>query len=194
MKHQAVNAKDAPLASGSYAQGIEVVSPWRWPYVSGQIPETPSGEIPGGFWAQCRRVWANVEAQLRAGGLSLSHLVKVTTFLSERFYATENSRIRQEVLKGLTPALTVIITEIYDPRWLLEIEVVTAEQARKRDIFRPPLLIRGGALHTCHRRERLSVGQWYRCRAFLSPRRWLLQSTVRLLNRTSGPARCRHRG
>jgi len=30
------------------------------------------------------------------------------------------------VLAGLTPALTIIIAGIYDPAWLLEIEVIAA--------------------------------------------------------------------
>ena len=34
--------------------------------------------------------------------------------------------MRQEVLAGLTPALTVIIAGIYDPAWLIEIEVIAA--------------------------------------------------------------------
>jgi hypothetical protein len=38
----------------------------------------------------------------------------------------ENSAIRQEVLAGLTPALTIIIAGIYDPAWLLEIEAIAA--------------------------------------------------------------------
>jgi 2-iminobutanoate/2-iminopropanoate deaminase len=34
--------------------------------------------------------------------------------------------VRREVLGTHAPALTVIITGIYDPRWLLEIEAVAA--------------------------------------------------------------------
>ena len=59
-------------------------------------------------------------------GMGLADIVKVTTFLSDRAYAAENSAIRQEVLAGLTPALTIIIAGIYDPAWLLEIEVIAA--------------------------------------------------------------------
>jgi 2-iminobutanoate/2-iminopropanoate deaminase len=33
------------------------------------------------------------------------------------------------MLRGLAPALTVIIADIYDPAWLLEIEVVAAKDA-----------------------------------------------------------------
>jgi 2-iminobutanoate/2-iminopropanoate deaminase len=38
--------------------------------------------------------------------------------------------IRREVLAGLTQALTIIIAGIYDPAWLLEIEVIAARGGR----------------------------------------------------------------
>jgi enamine deaminase RidA (YjgF/YER057c/UK114 family) len=71
--------------------------------------------------------WSNVEAQLRAAGLTLDNLIKVTIFLSDRRYALDNRRVRQEVLGARQVALTVIITEIFDEKWLLEIEAMAAE-------------------------------------------------------------------
>lgn len=84
------------------------------------------GYVPTDFSAQCRLVWANIAAQLRAAGMSLDNLVKVTTFLSDRRYAAENARIRRKVLGERSPALTIIITAIYDDAWLLEIEAIAA--------------------------------------------------------------------
>jgi len=71
-------------------------------------------------------VWINVEAQLKAAGMTLDNLVKVTTFLSDRRYRRENYEVRMEVLGERSPALTVIITGIYDEAWLLEIEAIAA--------------------------------------------------------------------
>jgi len=124
---RAVNAPDAPSPAGGYAQAVEVRTPRRVLYLSGQIPVTASGETPRDFDAQCRLVWANLEAQLRAAGMSLDNLVKVTTYLSHRRDAAANSRIRREALGARTPALTVIITGIYDETWLLEIEAIAAD-------------------------------------------------------------------
>ena len=121
-----VNALDAPPASGGYAQAVRVEGARELLFVSGQIPEDAAGAVPAAFADQCRLVWRHVEAQLRAGGVGLADIVKVTTFLSDRAYAAENSAVRQEVLAGLTPALTIIIAGIYDRAWLLEIEVIAA--------------------------------------------------------------------
>ena len=59
--------------------------------------------------------------------MDLANLVKVTTYLSDRGYGLENRAIRNEVLGDLAPALTVVITGIFESRWLLEIEAIAAD-------------------------------------------------------------------
>jgi enamine deaminase RidA (YjgF/YER057c/UK114 family) len=119
-----IEAPDAPSAAGGYAQAIRLSGARDLLIVSGQVPVDRDGAVPEAFTDQCRLVWRNVEAQLRAADMGVADIVKVTTYLSDRAYAADNSAIRQEVLAGLTPALTVIIAGIYDPAWLLEIEVI----------------------------------------------------------------------
>jgi hypothetical protein len=58
--------------------------------------------------------------------MTISNLTKVTVFLSSREYAEANSRIRQEFLGDHNPALTVIITGIFDEAWLIEIDANAA--------------------------------------------------------------------
>ena len=58
--------------------------------------------------------------------MGLDDLVKVTTFLADRRDAAENRRVRQEVLGGRSPALTVVVAGIFDERWLVEIEAMAA--------------------------------------------------------------------
>jgi enamine deaminase RidA (YjgF/YER057c/UK114 family) len=117
-----------PINPGAvaYAGACEVAGASRLLFISGQTPERPDGSVPGDFSAQCRVTWANVERQLRDAGMTLDHLVKVTTFLSDRRFRADNSLVRRDVLKHRTPALTVIIADIYDEAWLLEIEAIAA--------------------------------------------------------------------
>jgi 2-iminobutanoate/2-iminopropanoate deaminase len=126
LRIEPIHAPDAPQPAGGYAQAVRLTDFAELLFVSGQLPVDMDGAVPEAFADQCRLVWRNVEAQLRAAGMGLADIVKVTTFLSDRAYAAENSAIRREVLAGLTPALTIIIAGIYDPAWLLEIEVVAA--------------------------------------------------------------------
>jgi len=126
MKTRIVSAEGAPRSVGGYAQGFEVTGAQRILFVSGQIPETADGRLPESFREQCLQVWANIEAQLKAAEMSLADLAKVTIFLSDRRYAVENREVRKLVLGDVTPALTVIIADIFDERWLLEIEAIAA--------------------------------------------------------------------
>jgi 2-iminobutanoate/2-iminopropanoate deaminase len=124
MQRRTINAPDAPQAAGGYAQAVEVTGATRTLHVSGQIPQAADGTVPPAFADQCRLAWANLEAQLRAAGMTLDDLVKVTTFLADRRFAAENRAVRQAVLGGRAPALTVVITGIFDETWLIEIEGV----------------------------------------------------------------------
>jgi enamine deaminase RidA (YjgF/YER057c/UK114 family) len=110
----------------SYAQGALLTNAERILFISGQVPETPDGTVPEGFDAQCRLAWRNVLTVLNDAGMSEPNLVKVTVFLSDRQYREANARIRHEVLGDHNPALTIIITGIYDEAWLLEIEATAA--------------------------------------------------------------------
>ena len=124
---RAISAPDAPQPAGGYAQAVELSGAQRLLFVSGQIPVAADGATPKDFTSQARLAWANVEAQLRAAGMTLDNLVKVTIFLADRAYAMENREVRNAVLASRTPALTVIITGIFDPDWLIEIEAVAAD-------------------------------------------------------------------
>jgi len=126
MKASPINAASAPVPKGGYAQALELQGAQRLLFVSGQIPETAAGEVPKDFPSQARLAWANVFAQLKEAGMSVNNLVKVTTFLASREYGIVNREVRQEVLGSHTPALTVIITGIFDEAWLLEIEAIAA--------------------------------------------------------------------
>ena len=110
----------------TYALAHEVSQPSRLLFVSGQVPEAEDGSVPGDFAAQCRPAFANVEAQLKAADMTFDNLAKLTVFLSDRKHRDEARRIRHEVLGRLKaqPALTVVITGIYDEAWLLEIEAI----------------------------------------------------------------------
>ena len=124
MRTRAINAPDAPAPAGGYAQAVEAVGAGRILHISGQIPVALDGTLAIDFRGQCRQAWANVEAQLRAADMTLDNLVKVTIFLSDRRCAVENREVRQEILGARSPALTVIITGIFDESWLLEIDAV----------------------------------------------------------------------
>ncbi len=121
-----INAKTALEPTSGYCQALEVAGHTRMLFVSGQIPVGVDGTVPAGFEAQCRLAWNNVEAQLKAAGMTLDNLVMHRTYLADRSHALINRAVRNEVLGGRETALTVVIAGIFDDAWLLEIEAVAA--------------------------------------------------------------------
>jgi 2-iminobutanoate/2-iminopropanoate deaminase len=127
MKRRMINAANAtPPAGGGYSNALEISQFERIVFVSGQIPVDINGTVPSAFAAQCRLVWANVEAQLHAAEMRLDNVVDVTTFLADRAYGMENRVIRKQVLGDLCPASTTIVADIFDAAWLIEVKVVAA--------------------------------------------------------------------
>ncbi|WP_027531086.1 RidA family protein [Bradyrhizobium sp. WSM3983] len=113
--------------AGGYSLGLEVTQHRRLLFISGQVPEASDGSVPEGFEAQCEQAWRNVMEVLAAAGLGVAHLVKVTTFLTDRHQVVANRAIRRRTLGDHQPALTVMIAETVDSKWLLEIEAIAAE-------------------------------------------------------------------
>lgn len=126
MKQRIIESPKALPAEGGYSQALDLSDFDRLLFISGQIPVDVDGSSPTDFSSQCELVWRNIKVQLEEADLSLDNIVKVTTFLSDRKYANENSIIRRKTLGTHKPALTVIITGIYDESWLVEIEVIAA--------------------------------------------------------------------
>lgn len=118
-----------PAAIAGYSQGIELAPGARLLFISGQIPERPGQVLPADFRGQCEAVWENIVAMLDAAGMDVGDLVKVTTFLASREYIQENREVRNRFLGSARPAMTLVIAQTVDARWLLETEAIAARPA-----------------------------------------------------------------
>jgi len=109
----------------AFAEACEARDFSRLLFISGQVPQK-GDHIPDNYPDQYRLAWANVEAQLVAAGMSFDNLIKATIFLSDRSLIAQSGGLRHSILGERTPAITIVLTGIYDERWLLEIEAVAA--------------------------------------------------------------------
>lgn len=109
---------------GTYAESLEVSGANRLLFISGQVPTDDDGTAPEDFGRQCRNAWRRVLAVLDDHGMKVEHLVKVTTFLRDRGDRDENRAVRQDVLGDHKPALTVIVADLYEADWRVEIEAI----------------------------------------------------------------------
>ncbi|MCW3474493.1 RidA family protein [Limobrevibacterium gyesilva] len=124
MQRRDINAPDAPAPASPYTQAVEITGATRTLYVSGQIPADRNGTVPDDITAQCRLAWANVEAQLRAAGMSLDNIVKVTTIMPDHANLGASRAVRAEVLGDRRPGSTLIVGGLANPAWKIEIEVI----------------------------------------------------------------------
>lgn len=127
MKRENINAKNAPQPRGGYSQAVRLDDFDRLLFVSGQVPLSSDDVLPDDFEAQARQVWLNIDAQLKAAGMSKADIVKVTTYLADRNHTLANREIRNDYLGALAPAMTVVIVGIFDSGWLLEVDVIAAQ-------------------------------------------------------------------
>jgi 2-iminobutanoate/2-iminopropanoate deaminase len=127
MKRALINAKNAPDPRGGYTQAVKIEDFKALLFISGQIPVSDDDKVPESFEDQARLVWRNIDAQLKAAGMSKTDLVKVTTYLSDRHHATANREIRSEYLGSIAPAMSVVIASIFDGKWMLEVEAIAAQ-------------------------------------------------------------------
>jgi len=98
--------------------------PSRTLYLSGQVGVGADGQVPEDATAQARLVWANIQAQLRAAGMTLDNLVKITTILPNHADLAATRVARTEALGERKPASTLIIGGLASPAWKIEIEAI----------------------------------------------------------------------
>ncbi len=127
MNRETINARNAPAPRGGYSQAVKIEDFKTLLFISGQIPVSDDDKVPETFEDQARLVWRNIDAQLKAAGMSRADLVKVTTYLSDRHHATANREIRSDYLGAVAPAMSVVICAIFDDKWMLEVEAIAAQ-------------------------------------------------------------------
>ena len=124
MQRRDLNASDAPAPVAAYTQAIEVSGASRTLYISGQIGQRMDGAIPDDIAEQSRLAWQNLEAQLKAAGMTLDNLVKVTTILPNQGDVAAAREARSKALGDRKPASTLIVGGLANPAWKIEIEGV----------------------------------------------------------------------
>lgn len=111
--------------SGAYSHGIFSQGSGRWLHVAGQIGTDAAGKLAEGFEGQAEQAWANLAAVLKAAGMGVSHLVKVTTYLVDRDDLARLNPIRSRYLGDARPASTlVVVAALAHPAWCFEVDAV----------------------------------------------------------------------
>ena len=124
MQRRELNAPDAPPVATYYSQAVEVSNVTRTLYISGQVGVDGSGKLADDFAAQCRQTLLNLQAQLRAAGMTFGNVVKLNTILPDLANIGELRRIRAEIIGDCKPASTLVVSGLVDPAYKIEIEAI----------------------------------------------------------------------
>ena len=112
----------APTAD--YVHALEVRAPGRILFVAGTMGLDPDG-VPGPtLEAQLELVWDNIRAILAEAGMTVDHVVRVTSYLRDPADAEANGAARVKALNGRAVPTTAIVAATLEPGWLVEVEAV----------------------------------------------------------------------
>jgi enamine deaminase RidA (YjgF/YER057c/UK114 family) len=92
-------------------------------HVAGTAPIMPDGgEPPAGAHAQARRCLEIIVDALREAGAGPEHVVRTRMFVTSAEHTEEVGRAHGEVFGDVRPASTMVVAQLLDSRWLVEIE------------------------------------------------------------------------
>jgi 2-iminobutanoate/2-iminopropanoate deaminase len=124
MQRRELHAPETPPIATYYSQVVEVSGASRTLYISGQVGVDASGKIAEDFPTQCRQTLLNLQAQLRAAGMSFDNVVKLLTILPDLANIDELRRIRAEIMGDCKPASTLIVGGLVSQQYKIEIEAI----------------------------------------------------------------------
>ena len=95
----------------------------RHVFVGGTAPQMPSdADPPSGAYEQALRCLEIIVAALAEAGAAPADVVRTRIFVTDRALVADLMRAHGETFGDARPACTVVVAELLDPRWLVEIE------------------------------------------------------------------------
>lgn len=112
-----------PYAPAAISQAVAV---GNLVFVSGQVGIDETGAtVEGGFVAQARQAFRNLDRVLQAAGTDLHHVAKVTILVTQTPPMDDVIALRREFFSEPHPADTIAqVVALAQPQWLLEIEAI----------------------------------------------------------------------
>ena len=118
----------APFAR--YSHGIEVPAGHRLLLCSGQLGVAPDESVPEDAGEQAELCFRNIAAILGEAGLSLSDIVRINAYVTDRAHLRPYMDVRDRVVGNPPPASTLMIVSGFTrPEFKVEVEVIAAGRA-----------------------------------------------------------------
>ena len=128
MTLQFTNSTEVHAPLGLYSHSVSVPAGTELIFISGQVGVRPDGSTPATMTEQADQVFANIVAHLRTHSLSVSSIVKLTTFMVAGHDGNAVRAARIKHLGAHRPASTaVFVSQLVDPVWFVEVEAIAAK-------------------------------------------------------------------
>ena len=125
MQQTIVNPVDGIYATtDDYVHALEVCGANRQLYVSGTMGLDEKGEAPKELDQQLDLIWSNIRRILSEAHMTISNIVRVTSYLTKAEFAERNQEARLRALRNRRVPTTAVVVTTLDPSWLIEIEVI----------------------------------------------------------------------
>jgi enamine deaminase RidA (YjgF/YER057c/UK114 family) len=111
----------SPFAN--YSHAVEVTTPGRMVFASGQLGVSPDDTIPEDAEAQAVLCFENIKAILAEGGMTLADVVRFTAYVTDRAYFPVYGAVRSRYVAGNAFASTLVIVSGFTrPEFKVEVE------------------------------------------------------------------------
>jgi len=123
MEKRAIKTEDAPAAIGPYEQAIRIGD---FLYTSGQIAMDPqTGEmVSGDIKVETDRVLKNLQAILKAEGMSLNNVIKTTVYLEDIGNFSQMNQVYESFFSTSKPARSCVQAAALPKGAQVEIDII----------------------------------------------------------------------
>lgn len=117
------NPQDVHEPVGSYSHQIEIKGNERLLVISGQVGMREDGTVPGDPLEQIDLAFENIIRNLRAAGMDVSDLIKITYYLAGEIDTAKRREIILSRLQGHQPCSTLLyVAGLASPIYKVEID------------------------------------------------------------------------
>jgi enamine deaminase RidA (YjgF/YER057c/UK114 family) len=111
----------APLAA--YTHQIEIRGTERMLVLSGQVGRREDGAVPEDPVEQLDAAWENLERNLRAAGMGVRDVVKLTFYLAGEIDVQRRREVNATRLRGHKPCMTLVyVAALASPEYKVELD------------------------------------------------------------------------
>jgi len=126
---KALTPDTLPAPFARYSHGVEVSSPSRWVWSSGQLGMDENGQIPEDTFAQSKLCFENAAKILSDANMSMKDVVRVNAYVTDRSHMAAYMEARDTFFDSPPPASTLMIVGGFTrPEFNVEVEIVAAQE------------------------------------------------------------------